>query len=496
MRRLARACAIPLLLASGLAAAGLGIGCSRGGGGGSAATGSVAVLVTDAPSDAFDRIELRISRVELSGGAGRVELFSGDATVDLLALEAYTHPFFVASGVPVGAWQKLRLTLLDVALIRETDDGAGGVLVEEFHPKLPGNGELDLVPRGSFFVVPGETLVVEIDVDAQKAVRATDPDSDGYGLRPVAFVRVVEGPDAMAKLSRIHGEIREFLGPWAFVLCTSDVRATRLGDETGLSVDSCLTVNLFDDTGIFDEGGDPQPAEGLEVGDPVTALGRLQVLRGGSALSTTPGEGSVAEAYSLAQLDGAEIQLDAVVVEEGPFEVWPRLPGTIATPPDATTDRFDFDLASGSGLPDPTTLPVQLQAGTAVLSPRGFRLPDEEIVAGVPAEVDGVLDPSAAPTQIKAALVLIGVPADSAVRLPGEVVALDPADRFDLAHDGLGECVAVGPESRLLLVADDGVVASATRIGLEDLVVGQRVEAFGAEGAGCFEAEVVVAFTD
>jgi len=32
------------------------------------------------------------------------------------------------------------------------------------HPRLPGNGKMDLNPRGMFEVIGGETLIIELDM--------------------------------------------------------------------------------------------------------------------------------------------------------------------------------------------------------------------------------------------------------------------------------------------------------------------------------------------
>ena len=132
-----------------------------------------------------------------------------------------------------------------------------------------------------------------------------------------------------------------------------------------------------------------------------------------ASLATTPGRPAADAPFSLAGLDGADLQVDAAVVAAGPED-----------------DE---------------------------LSPSSPRL-------------DGAI-------------------------LTGDVAGLDASSRsFDLANAQGTACVEVAAGARLLLVADDGRVASSTEIPLDDLVAGQTVEAFGAAGAACFQADAVVAF--
>jgi hypothetical protein len=405
MRRAWSAPALAALCALGLGGALGGMGCGREAG--SPGTGSVALLVTDASGSEFERIELLVSKVELLG-ASNIEIFSGRKTVDLLALESFSNPLFVATDVPVGDYQKVRLTLEDITLVRESEDGRR---LEELHPPPPGGGLLDLVPRGSFFVVPGSTLVLEIGIDAEKAIQGDALSRADYDVRPVAYVRVVDGEQDLHKPARLHGEIHEFLGPHAFALCSREIRARR-SSEPPRSSASCLAVNLFANTRILDRPGEPLALDALEPGDPVTVMGELRLVRNGAALSTIPGETNGELPFALAALDGSNIQLDALTVERGPQDSEPR-----------------------------------------------------------PAGPDG----------------------REALRTGG-LADLDPqARRFDLATAAGSECIEVAADALLLLLADDGKVASASEISLDDLVDGQEVEVFGAPSGDCFAAAALLA---
>lgn len=495
---------LPLFLL--LAACGGG-GSGGGGGGTAGSSGTVGVLITDGPTDDFTSIEVTISKIELLGEQ-HVVLFEGSETFDLLRLENYSNLFSVTEDVPVGGYEKIRMRVEELVLVRETDDGMGGVETETIHPKLPGNGKLDLNPRGTFFVVPGGTLLLEIDMDAKKAVKVTTAgNSEQVIFRPVVFVRVLSDPRDVEKLARIHGTIREFTSPDAFELCTSAIRADDVdsdSDSDGLNDDSCLMVNLFDDTTAFDDLGEPVDLSFLMAGDPVTVVGKLSALAGGlgggadgDSDTDTDGDSdgdSDTDSDSEFDLDEARLRLDAIVVEVGPLGTWPRLAGEVASEVDVD-DVFDLALDPGQDFPDDTILPVLLRPETAVLARNGFRVDRSEILPGTPAEVDGVIDDSVVPEEILAALVLLGIPDTSQDSASGEIADLEPPDAFLNLLTGEGTvCVDVLPEARILLLGDDGSTATSQSVMLEELEDGLQADAYGTlEPGGCLQAETLIA---
>ena len=183
-------------------------------------TGVVALLITDAPSDEFDAIEVTVSRIELLGDE-RVEIFSGLVTFDLLQLERFSKLLVVADGIPPGPFDKIRMTLEELVLVREVDDGRGGVTREEMRPSLPGNGKLDLLPRESFTVPQGEMLPIEIDMDARRSLHAHESGNGEYRFRPVVFVKIVRDMGEIRKFARVNGIIRR-LSEDRLLLCSLD----------------------------------------------------------------------------------------------------------------------------------------------------------------------------------------------------------------------------------------------------------------------------------
>ena len=199
--------------------------CGGGGGGDSTATGTVSpagtgtvtLLVTDAPSDDFSAINLTVTQAELISDQGSVVLFSGIKTFDLLQLATATEIFSVTD-VPAGSYDKIRLTLTDIELVMK--DGSPSM-----YPDLPGNGKLDLNPRGSFDVAAGDSLMLQLDMDAEKSIKVTGTgNAMKYQFRPVVFVKIVNN-SADTKLVRLQGEAYnlDYTGG-SFDLCVISMR--------------------------------------------------------------------------------------------------------------------------------------------------------------------------------------------------------------------------------------------------------------------------------
>ena len=105
-------------------------------------TGTVALLVTDAPSDIFEESNITVTRAELLSENGHVTVFEGERTFNLLDLTD-ARIFAIREGVTAGSYSKIRLTLSDIELVDYMDT----VNREDdaiYHPTLPGNGKLDI----------------------------------------------------------------------------------------------------------------------------------------------------------------------------------------------------------------------------------------------------------------------------------------------------------------------------------------------------------------
>jgi hypothetical protein len=262
-----------LLVAFCLAVTSCGGGGGGGGGGGitdgsssgvttTAESGTVTLLATDAETDQFSEINLTIVKAELLSNEGSEVLFEGTKTFNLLALADVTEVFSITE-VPTGEYDKIRLTLTLIELVFHDDR-------EPVYPKLPGNGKLDINPRGVFRVGPDESLTIEMDFDAEKSLHiVSQGSSGGFAFRPVVFTKKVTG-EFDTKLIRQQGIIRELDGvTGTFLLCLPEEGIPE-PDEDCLSVDaSAGGASIFDATGL------PAGLEQLENGVTATVVGRF-----------------------------------------------------------------------------------------------------------------------------------------------------------------------------------------------------------------------------
>jgi hypothetical protein len=167
--------------------------------------GSVGILITDGPTDQFSEINATITQISLLGSGAPQVIFSGNTTIDLLDLESHSDLFALADDVIPGTFNKIRLTLSGLELVRR--DSAGNV-IERIQPRLPGNGKLDLNPRSSFAVAPGEALLIELDLDMDKSIHIVTTGNDRVQFRPVIFVRILRG-DVLGRLTRLFGTVED-----------------------------------------------------------------------------------------------------------------------------------------------------------------------------------------------------------------------------------------------------------------------------------------------
>ena len=92
---------LPVLLALTLAACGGGSGSDTNSPGGtSPTTGTVGILLTDAPTDEFCQIRMTIEAIDLLGTNGPTNIFSGPETVNILDLRNYADMIAVDPEVP------------------------------------------------------------------------------------------------------------------------------------------------------------------------------------------------------------------------------------------------------------------------------------------------------------------------------------------------------------------------------------------------------------
>jgi len=403
-------------------------------------TGTVALLFTDKPTDEFRAIKLNLVEATLIGGEGQQTLFQGVKSIDLLDLTNYNEPV-VFGQVEVGIYTKLRLIIDELELV--PDDGGPSIF-----PALPADGKIDLLEPKGFAVLPGRTLMAEIDMDANKSIKITGAGkSRRVNFRPVVKAHFMDGglPDKLARLEGIVSEI--FDSPaGSFRLCSAEMP------------DNCVTATTSAGTSIFDSEGLATDFATLMVNDPAVAIGRYVV--------------------------ADDITLDALIVEIGGNSE--QVSGNVVSDP---VDK-QFLLLSD----DSSDIVVELQDGTKYFDAVG-ELGADSVVLGADLEIEGVRPAKADPADpdlIRAALVFVEAEDDE--QLSGTIIEpLDAVARsFGLTPTaGSDTCVRVDNDADILLV--DTAASEITMGTIDDLALGQVVDLFGATAEdSCFDANEVI----
>jgi len=449
-------------------------------------TGTVAVVLRDFPNGEFCRIYADIERIDLLGQDGPTNLVeyvdpADDGRFDLLALQGSGQVLDVATDIPIGNYEKVRMTLDQLSLVEcEGPDG----LVEEpetgwEHPKIPGNGKLDLVPRGNITVIGGATLVIDIDMDMKKSLHLhqTGQGNGKWQFRPVIFVDILVDIDE-TKLVRVFGEARvspEGADPNPFTLCSTIT--TSNGDADGMNgemdQDRCIQVVVRTDPSgmprIFDTDGGPDGV--VTDGAPLTAIGFLSLFDG-------PDDDSRAD----------DLRLDAVVVELGPQGTFQTLNGR-ASSALGNNDLFAFDTTPDDG-DSSDAIDVLYQVGPILNITTNEDLMPAAIQPGVIAEVDGVFKvPATNGEPLNASLILLTDPSEPAESLLAREIAAkteaspttDPVTgTIDLAPvaDEL-DCVTTDVDTVILQITEGAGSTATETIGFADLAIGDSVDVFG-----------------
>jgi hypothetical protein len=438
-------------------------------------TGSVAVLFTDAPTDDFCQVRATVTGIDLLSDGGATDLYSGERTIDVLAMRNFSDFFTVDPAVPIGTYSKVRLTLSDLALVECDAAGVPEPEQDWDHPNLPGNGKLDLNPRGTFEVVGGEMLVIELDLDMEKSLHVHQAGNGRWQFRPVVFVTIRPDDD---RLVRVHGAARNITAN-SFELCPVDPVSTMDGHSTTPG-NECLDVFTDLATGIFDEAADPTGLSALANDDLLTAIGFFGLHDDGDGDS---------------RMD--DLRLDAVVLEYGELGTFERLAGAVVSTP-GSNDVFEFEPL---GL---APLDVRLQSGTRIFAIGSDQeLTSAALQPGTTGEVDGVFaDPATDGEPLKASLVVLDQDTTPGASLVGATIAKIDADddaepatrRFEVdTATATAQCVRADVDTRYLEIAESGNASETTEIAFADLAVGDEVDVYGTsiEAGTCVLADAV-----
>lgn len=467
----------------------------------SSGTGSVALLVTDAPSDIFEQINITVVKAELfsdddddDGDGGKVTIFEGEGddarTFNLLDLTD-VRIFAIREGVPAGTYSKIRLTLTKVELVDTmgTDDPLDD---EVFDVELKGNGKLDLNPRGDFEVVAGGTLAIQIDMDANKSIQIVQRGGkEEYNFRPVVFIDIIT--DAFEeRFVKLHGDIEDIdPSDESFKLCNTDIPVQIDEDETDDTSRGCVRVETDGTASIF--GSDGMPATFANLGDYVeaTVFGRLKREDDDDDDGDESKDGDDKDdddSNEVGEDEDRELDdlvLKAALIELGPESAFQKLDGT-ATSAVNVDDQFDMDVEPGQGETLPSSLTVQIQDGTLLINLQGVPVDRTDIENGKLVNVRGVVDVD---TMFST---LIMVDTESTAQLVGTVGANpDSSCGFTLMTATGDRSVATNSDTNAYLVT----ASSSTPVDVSELTADQQADVYGNTATdGCFVADTIIAY--
>jgi hypothetical protein len=494
------------------------------------ATGSVGLLLTDAPADPslFSEINATLERVELLGGdSGRVSLFDGPAeTVDLLKLRNESVPFTFRDDVPVGTYCKVRLTLArpnGLELVLAADGSS-------HFPKLPGNGKLDLLARDCFTVAPGASVTLQLDMDAGHSIHIVETGGKTeYNFRPVVFIDVINR-DFSGKLVRLEGVIADIdAADQSLLLCNA--LPTHESSRA-----HCAEVELGPDSAFFDnltlEGAAAPLADLLldaNLGHRAAVVGRVSGLVTGLddpevPADAWPGSGfcrlwdpaldPASQPYMddlscddptltvdagmvlINDLGGVEIDhrprlvLSGFAVETGDFaQVYAAAASAV------TAGQFDLSIAAPKAvlLQQPTGI-----NGTRILSKTGELLDETAIQVGRMLKLDGVVLTT---SELRAAVIIVDTDSLGLTAASGTVGSLTSNGFILLPESGTTPC-GVSGDLAVITHADTSLTTVTIEPTLVDvspggvLETGQSVAATGVCGAASLSADTLVVVED
>lgn len=456
-----RALMSPLLVAAVLTLTACG-----GSGGNAAPTGNVAVVITDAPTDIYDRIEISLTEMILIGAGGQMELYNGpEITFDLLEMSEWGDLAF-NSQVLAGTYNKIRLQITGITLHGKD----AGVPVMDTIQNLPANGKIDLNPRGPFDVSPGFTTVIKLDIDAQRSFLPVKTGQGKTQFRPVIFVEIFQDDTILPqRLVRAFGTVEPgSISSDSFRLCDLQFISQTNGLSLG-SPDECIRVFADSSPGIFDETGIETDFGSVVDDQLLTAIGWL-------GANDDP---------------GAYLGLQAIVLELGDrvssaTPGWDTTHGSVRTDLSPCDSDRCFDLDPSEDDPVSTITLTRMQPGTQVYRADGVELTQADVSMGDSGSVDGFLD--SVSSELYAALVVLSTDADGGAE-SGTVGTLSPImgsipDEYFIVmittDAGLSVDVCIAADAAIAqVIVDDGIVTILDGVlDASEIQVGDRIEAY------------------
>lgn len=151
-------------------------------------TGTVTVLLTDAPATEATSLNVTFGAVELiprgDGEAGVVTIPSSAGVVDVLSLRNGGLETLGELAIPTGEYGQLRLIVDEAEIVFGEGDTAAAFPVKV--PSGPQSG-LKIGVEPPLVALAGRTSIVTLDIDVARAVIETPPGSGNYTLKPTGI---------------------------------------------------------------------------------------------------------------------------------------------------------------------------------------------------------------------------------------------------------------------------------------------------------------------
>lgn len=488
-------------------------------------TGLVGIFITDNDTERFDQILVDVNKIDLLGDGRPVTVLDEEVTIDLKQLESNGELLSIADDVPPGFYNEVRLYVDEVTLVTLAADGS---VDEAINPKLP-SGKLKLKPRAPFEVVAGESLLIQIDIDANKSVKFHQKGNGEWQFRPVAYVDIGDADD-FGRLTRIYGRIDEiFDGENSFRICQTELLSDDDDDDDYDRDEHCVLVNVFDDTGLFGSTGDPIGFMDLVEEEFATVAGLVQNRDdddydederrreddddddydddsddddsddGDSDDDEADDDKDGSDDSSSTHDDdddenghGAPFEIDAVVVMQGEKGTFSTYKGLVVDSLNTATGDFSIDLDPNQGIETDGPLAALFQDGTRVFDRKGNPLDPTAIAMGVRGQFEGRLMISDSdPDILKTTLIVLDMLPGGDEILRGIIGSFTDGG-FNLMTDLGDRCVWTDKKTEVLLIVPDGDGIRSEPGSLDDLESGQEVDVYGDYDDGCFDADAIV----
>ena len=243
------------------------------------ATGGVDVFITDSPSKEFAAVLVTIDWVALANDDTSVTTHWKAREVDLKTLASFDELLSAATGIPVGAYDRVRLAITAVSLVTPGSDGDEEP--EAIALDHPPGAIIDVLLADPVEVLEGERVSIAVDIDIDRSVRPHPRNEGELIFEPVATAHRL-GSRRPGRLVRVSGRVvdttadgRLQVCPWNRFERTAehDRPAPWFMDESrrprhlpisldsptpGESEDSrCVVVATDMDTAFFDVSGAP-----------------------------------------------------------------------------------------------------------------------------------------------------------------------------------------------------------------------------------------------